>query len=108
MGSQTEKTLAMDLAGRETIVTHRHNSPEKVLDKLHSDKCFIIGGGRTYTRFSSYLTHLYITIHPLIFGSGVPLFPDLDKEMDLIFLQMISVEGREGLYQFQYKINRPN
>ena len=108
MGSQTKKTLAMDLDGRETTVIHRHIDPEKILDKLHSDKCFIIGGGRTYTQFSSYLTHLYITIHPLIFGGGVPLFPDLDKEMDLIFLQMISVEGREGLYQFQYKINRPN
>ena len=108
MGSKTEKTLAMDLDGRETIVTHRHNDPETVLDKLHSDKCFIIGGGRTYTRFASYLTHLYLTIHPLIFGGGIPLFPDLDDELDLVFLKMLSVDGVEGLYQFQYKINHPN
>ena len=98
----------MDLDGRETIVTHRHNDPETVLDKLHSDKCFIIGGGRTYTRFASYLTHLYLTIHPLIFGGGIPLFPDLDDELDLVFLKMLSVDGVEGLYQFQYKINHPN
>ena len=98
----------MDLDGRETTVIHRHSDPEKVLDKLHSDKCFIIGGGRTYTRFASYLTHLYLTIHPLIFGGGVPLFPNLDEELELVFMQMIPVEGEEGLYQFQYKINCPN
>ena len=108
MGSKTKKTLAMDLDGRETIVIHRHSDPEKILGKLRRDKCFIIGGGRTYTRFASYLTHLYLTIHPIIFGKGILLFPGLDKELDLIFMQMISVEGVEGLYQFQYKINRPN
>ena len=108
MGSKTKKTLAMDLDGRETIVIHRHSDPEKILGKLHRDKCFIIGGGRTYTRFASYLTHLYLTIHPIIFGKGILLFPGLDKELDLIFMQMISVEGVEWLYQFQYKINRPN
>ena len=108
MGSKTKKTLAMDLDGRETIVIHRHSDPEKILGKLHRDKCFIIGGGRTYTRFASYLTHLYLTIHPIIFGKGILLFPGLDKELDLIFMQMISVEGVEGLYQYQYKINRPN
>ena len=108
MGSKTKKTLAMDLDGRETIVIHRHSDPEKILGKLHRDKCFIIGGGRTYTRFASYLTHLYLTIHPIIFGKGILLFHGLDKELDLIFMQMLSVEGVEGLYQFQYKINRPN
>ena len=106
MGSQTKKTLAMDLDGRETTVIHRHSDPEKIHGKLHSDKCFIIGGGRTFTRFASYLTHIYLTIHPLIFGKGVLLFPDLNKELDLVFLKMLSVDGVKGLYQFQYKINR--
>ena len=108
MGSRTMKTLAMDLDGRETTVIHRHSNTEKVLDKLDGDKCFIIGGGRTYTRFASYLTHLYLTIHPLVFGGGIPLFPGLDEQMDLVFLKMLSVDGVEGLYQFQYKINHPN
>ena len=108
MGSQTEKTLATDLDGRETIIIHRNNNPENVLDKLQSNKCFIIGGGRTYTRFASYLTHLYLTIHPLVFGGGIPLFPGLDEQIDLVFLKMLSVDGVEGLYQFQYKIIRPS
>ena len=108
MGSRTMKTLAMDLDGRETMVIHRHSNTEKVLDKLDGDKCFIIGGGRTYTRFASYLTHLYLTIHPLVFGGGITLFPGLDEQIDLVFLKMLSVDGVEGLYQFQYKINRPN
>ncbi|MCS5650997.1 MAG: dihydrofolate reductase family protein [Candidatus Marinimicrobia bacterium] len=108
MGSQTKKTLAMNLDGRKSIVVHRHNDPEEILGELHTDKCFIIGGGRTYTKFAPYLTHLYLTIHPLVFGGGIPLFPNLDKEMDLVFLKMISVKGIRGLYQFQYKINRSN
>ena len=85
MGSQTKKTLAMELDGRETIVIHRHSDPEKILDKLHGDKCFIIGGGRTFTRFASYLTHIYLTIHPLIFGKGVLLFPILIRNWILFF-----------------------
>ena len=105
MGSKTKKTLILDLKGRNEIVVNRNDKPKTILNEIKADKCFIIGGGKTFTRFSTYLTHLYITIHPLIFGKGVALFPNLKREMDLTLIKMLPVQERENLYQFQYKIN---
>ena len=106
MGSNTEKTLAVELDGREKIIVHRNDKPEKILDKLNVEKCFIIGGGMTYTKFAPFLTHLYVTPHPIVFGKGIPLFPKLDRELALQFVKMIPVVKTEGIYQFQYKVIR--
>ena len=106
MGSKTKNILALDLKGRNEIVVNRNDKPKTILNEIKADKCFIIGGGITFTRFSTHLTHLYITIHPLIFGKGVTLFPNLKREMDLTLIKMLPVQERENLYQFQYKINR--
>lgn len=106
MGSKTEKTLAVELKGRETIVIHRDDSPKKILEELNAEKCFIIGGGRTYTKFAPFLTHLYITPHPIVFGKGIPLFPKLDRELSLQFLKMVPVNETEGISQFQYRVLR--
>lgn len=104
MGSNTEKTLAVALKGREKIVVHRNDSAKKILEELNADKCFIIGGGRTYTKFAPFLIHLYITPHPIVFGKGIPLFPKLDRELSLQFLKMVPVNETEGIYQFQYRV----
>ncbi len=106
MGSNTEKTLAVELDGREQIVVHRKDNPEKILEVLDTEKCFIIGGGRTYTKFAPFLTHLYITPHPIVFGKGIPLFPNLDRELSLQFVKKIPVIETEGIFQFQYKVIR--
>lgn len=104
MGSNTEKTLAVELRGREKIIVHRNDNAKKILDELYAEKCFVIGGGRTYTKFAPFLTHLYITPHPLIFGMGIPLFPKLGRELSLRFEKMIPVNETEGIYQFQYRV----
>ena len=101
MGSKTKKTLALDLKGRNEIVVNRNDKPKTILDEIKADKCFVIGGGITFTRFSTHLTHLYITIHPLIFGKGVTLFPNLKREMDLTLIKAFPIQERENLYQFQ-------
>ena len=106
MGSKTKKTLALDLKGRNEIIVNRNDKPKTILDEIKADKCFVIGGGITFTRFSTHLTHLYITIHPLIFGKGVTLFPNLKREMNLTLIKAFPVQERENLFQFQYKINR--
>ena len=72
MGSNTHETLAMELKGRDIIVVHRDDDPKTILGRINKSRCFVIGGGRTNSRFSSFLTHLYITPHPLVFGKGVP------------------------------------
>ncbi len=104
MGSNTEKTLAVELKGREKIVVHRNDNAKKILDELNTEKCFVIGGGRTYTKFAPFLTHLYITPHPIVFGKGISLFPKLDRELLLQFVKMVPVNEAEGIHQFQYKV----
>ena len=104
MGSNTEKTLAIDLEGRSKIVVHRNDNAEIILDELNTEKCFIIGGGRTYTKFAAFLTHVYITPHPIIFGKGIPLFINLKEELSLKFIKKVTVNKSEGIFQFQYKV----
>lgn len=104
MGSNTEKTLAVELEGREKIVVHRDDNPKKILEKLNAEKCFIIGGGRTYTKFAPFLTHLYITPHPIVFGKGIKLFTDLKVELYLQLEKTITVNEKDGIFQYQYKV----
>lgn len=106
MGSNTEKTLAVELAGRKKIVVHRNGNPKKILGELNGEKCFIIGGGRTYAKFAPFLTHLYITPHPSVFGKGIRLFSDLKEELSLKFIRKIAVNKTDGIFQFQYKVVR--
>ena len=104
MGSNTYDTLAAELEGREMIVVHRTDEPESILADIDSDRCFIIGGGKTYARFAPYLTHLYITPHPIIFGNGVPLFDGDIPELNLSFQNMITIDKKDGIFQYQYKV----
>ena len=104
MGSNTYDTLAAELEGREMIVVHRTDEPESILADIDSDRCFIIGGGKTYARFTPYLTHLYITPHPIVFGNGVPLFDGDIPELNLSFQNMITIDKKDGIFQYQYKV----
>ena len=106
MGSNTAKTLAVELEGRETIVVHRNDNAKKILDNLNVDKCFIIGGGMTNSKFAPYLTHLYLTPHPIVFGKGIKLFSNLKEELSLKFIRKITVDKADGIFQFQYKVIR--
>jgi dihydrofolate reductase len=104
MGSNTYDTLAAELEGREMIVVHRTDDPESILADIESDRCFIIGGGKTYARFTPYLTHLYLTPHPIVFGNGVPLFDGGIPELNLSFQNMITIDKKDGIFQYQYKV----
>ena len=106
MGSNTEKTLAVELNGREKIVVHRNDKPQEILDGIKVSRCFIIGGGMTYTKFAPFLTHIYITPHPIVFGKGIKLFSDLKEELFLKFIQKNAVNKIEGIFQFQYEVIR--
>ena len=106
MGSNTFNTLSKELVGREVVVVSRNDNPLKTIKGVSSKKCFIAGGGKTNSRFYPFLTHIYITPHPYIFGDGVRLFSNQIDELDLIFEKSIEVSKQEGLYQYQYKIKR--
>ncbi len=107
MGSNTYATLKKELVGREVIVVHRNDDPAEILKKIKAEKCFIAGGGRTNARFAKYLTHLFLTIHPLIFGRGVPLFEGLESEPELVFTNKYPVIPEAGIYQFRYEVVQP-
>ena len=104
MGSNTEKTLAVELKGRDKIVVHRNDDPKQILDSIKDDKCFVIGGGMTNSKFAPYLTHLYITPHPILFGNGIKLFADLKHDIQLELLSAVVANKSEKIIQYQYKI----
>ena len=106
MGSNTYDTLSTELDGRHTIVVHRNDDPASILDAIPGDRCYIIGGGKTYARFAPFLTHLYITPHPLVFGKGIPLFDGGIPDLELVFQQMVSVDEKGGIFQYQYKVKK--
>ena len=107
MGSNTYKTLINELEGREVIVIHREDDAKSILENISAKKCFIAGGGKTYSKFYSFLTDLYVTPHPYIFGSGISLFSDEINESQLIFKKLVEVSKKSGIFQYQYKIQKP-
>ena len=108
MGSNTDKTISNYLRGRRKIVVGRKDKPKNILTAIKEKRCFVIGGGKTFYRFSSFLTHLYITPHPHVFGSGVALFDSSKmKELNIKFLDLIEVDRDKGIFQYQYEVLRP-
>lgn len=106
MGSNTKKTLTAELKGREAFVVHRNDDPAEMLKLISAEKCFVIGGSKTFTRFAPYLTHLYLTPHPYVFGIGIQLFENLEDELELSFQKIIPVDENQGIYQFQFRVKR--
>ena len=105
MGSNTFKTLPNKLAGRENIVVSRKDNPRQVLSNIKAEKCFVIGGGKTYCRFLKHITDVFITPHPYVFGSGVPLFSGENiPEVRLDFIRLLEVNKSRGIFQYQYKV----
>ena len=105
MGSNTYKTLSNELTGREVVVVNRKDVPSDALKKISSKKCFVVGGGKTFQRFAAFLTHLYVTPHPYVFGRGISLFDgELSSEISLEFQNLIEHNKKDGIYQYQYKI----
>ena len=106
MGSNTHKTLSNDLLGRDVIVVHIDDSSKDIINKVSGNRCFIAGGGKTYSKFYSFITHAYITPHPLIFGEGVSLFTEKVPELSLVFERLVEVSKADGIYQYQYRVCR--
>jgi dihydrofolate reductase len=106
MGSNTRKVISKELSGRKNIVVTRKDDPVLVLNNIITNRCFIIGGGITYSRFSPFITHMYVTPHPFIFGKGIRLFENFTKEINLQFKKIITVDESKGIHQYQYKVEK--
>lgn len=111
VGSKTYKTIQNELIDRNIIVVNRNSDPTTILNKLKKteDKCFIAGGGKTNSKFNKYITDLYLTPHPLIFGDGIGLFDKSKIELNIKLKKTIKVKGADNLFQYQYVvINKQN
>ena len=106
VGSTTYKILKSELFGRIIKKVNRNSKPKEVIKSINKKKCFIIGGGKTYSRFVPYLTHLFITPHPYVFNRGVLLFDDKINELKLKFKKLVIVDKKNGIFQYQYKIKK--
>ena len=104
MGSNTYNTIENELKGRDIIIFNRHKKPISILNNLSSDKCFIAGGGKTNAYFAPYLTRIFLTPHPIVFGTGIKLFDGKIKEKNLFLENTVTVNAKENIVQFQYKI----
>ena len=105
MGSTTFKTLKNKLVNRELIVFNRLMNPQLILNNIKSKKCFIIGGTKTFSIFSDFYTHLYITPHPLFFGEkGNSLFESINFNREIIPQKKVLANKEKKIYQLQYKV----
>ncbi|MBK53881.1 MAG: hypothetical protein CMG58_04650 [Candidatus Marinimicrobia bacterium] len=106
MGSNTFNTLEGELNGRNVVVVTRKDSPEKIIQDIakKETECFIAGGGRTNSRFADYITDLYLTPHPLLFGKGVPLFYNETINAKTRLVKAIPVPNTSELYQYHFSV----
>lgn len=89
MGGNTYRTIGKPLKGRRTIVYSRHDirqegievtceSPQELIARLERDghtRLAVCGGRAIYDMFlqAGVVDELYLTIEPIIFGTGLPL-----------------------------------
>ena len=104
MGSNTYNSIQNELKGREIIKFNRNKKPIDILNSLSSSKCFIAGGGITNKYFAPYLSHIFLTPHPIIFGGGIKLFQEEIEERNLLLENSVIVNKQENIIQYQYKI----
>jgi dihydrofolate reductase len=98
MGGNTFRTLNRSLPGRRMIVMTRQSinvdgvettqeTPDELIERLvleGVDELAICGGGAIYSLFlnAKVVTDLYLTIEPVLFGTGLSLV-NTDLQMDL-------------------------
>lgn len=100
--SSKSLNIAEELNGK---VHHMSGSPYEVLSQAKElgYKNFYIDGGKTIQKFlnAGLIQQLIITKIPVILGSGIPLFGELDKDIELELLNSTGFDN--GFVQLTYK-----
>ncbi len=119
MGSKTFETIGKPLPGRTTIVYTKsgktypgvettNKAPAKLLEELEQrgfSEVAICGGASIYTLFAQArcLEKMYITVEPVLFGKGVPLFSEkLNLPISLVATKQLA----GGSVLLEYDINQ--
>lgn len=119
MGSKTFKTLSRPLKDRLNIVYSRSQkfegaettqlAPHELLGELR-DRGFkeiaVCGGSAIYTMFmkAGVVGKLYLTVEPLVFGSGLRLF---NEGMRYSLKLKSSVRAENGALMLEYDVDYP-
>lgn len=123
MGSKTFSTIGRALPGRKTIVyTSRpdefpkqddveatNESPAELiarLEKASTEALAICGGASIYSLFmeAGVVDELYLTVEPLAFGTGVPLFGNsLETQLKLFSSEKLN----DDTVLLHYAVKRP-
>lgn len=119
MGSKTFETIGRALPGRRNIVlTSRpqeyevegveftSESPQNLVDRLDSEgvkSLAVCGGAHVYHHFmqAGLVNELYLTVEPVLFGTGVKLFAD---ELDVKLQLLSSDKLNEDVVLLHYKV----
>lgn len=121
MGSNTFRTIGRALPGRKTIVYTTDaelaarddievttESPAALIGRLResgANGIAVCGGASIYSQFmqAGVVDELYLTVEPVLFGSGLPLFTQsLDTHLSLLAVNQLS----DDVVQMHYLVNR--
>lgn len=118
MGAKTFATIGKALPGRRTIVYSNNPinapgvettaiPPAELIAKLEREgvkELAVCGGAAIYSMFmeAGVVDLIYLTIEPIIFGSGIPLF----KKPLNAKLELVSFDKKEQSIFLEYKIRR--
>lgn len=122
LGSKTFQLFRGKLTQRKFFVYSRSNSvenpheidmevvnedPKELVQRLESsgvESLMIAGGSSIYTQFlkAGVIDELYLTVEPIIFGSGVKLFnEEIETELDL--LETINLSDQTKVLHYKVK-----
>ena len=111
MGRTTFETIGKPLPGRLNVIMTRtpdasknideqllytDKSPKEIVDFLLNkgfDQVAVTGGAQVYSAFlkAGLVTDLYLTIEPVLFGTGVPLFEGIERvDLELVEHQKLN------------------
>jgi len=109
MGSRTFETIKRALPGRRTIVLTSHpdavrvegveatdSSPAELVARLEKEgvtALAVCGGATVYAQFmeAGLVNELYLTVEPLLFGKGIPLFSsELNNTLRLLDFEQLN------------------
>ena len=86
------------------------DSPEKIIKELEQQgktNVCLVGGASLNTAFleKGLIDELWLTIEPIVLGSGNPLFAEntVQKQLELLTIEKLN---EKGTILFKYKINR--
>ncbi len=118
MGSSTYKTIGTPLKERVNIVYSRNqkfdgvemtnDNPRELIQKLGErgfKEIAICGGSNIYTMFmkAGVVDTVYLTIEPIMFGKGIPLF--IDDLHYLLKLKSSQISEETGSLLLEYSVD---